>query len=58
MKAIKLKNDSVEQVRMITEFIHWKCPNCGEAHRTIEWNITNQELFCTKCKETVKYSWE
>jgi len=58
MKEIKLKNECVETVKMDTEFINWTCPNCGDKNRTIEWDMRNQELFCNKCHETVKYSWE
>lgn len=58
MKEIKLKDSSVETKKMDTEFIHWECPTCGKAHRTIEWALSNKELWCDKCEETVKYSWE
>lgn len=58
MLEIKLKNENVETVKMDTEFINWTCPKCGGTHRTIEWAINNQELWCSKCEETVKYSWE
>ena len=58
MIEIKLKNENIEQVEMITEFINWTCPKCGKKHRTIEWVIKEKELFCTECLETVKYSWE
>ncbi len=60
MNEIKLTNSSVETVKMDTEFINWICPNpdCNNKNRTIEWDISNQELFCNKCHETVKYSWE
>jgi len=58
MEAIKLTNECIDTVKMDTEFINWKCPNCGKAHRTIEWAVHNQELWCDKCKKTIKYSWE
>lgn len=57
MKEIKLKNECIETVKMDTEFINWKCPNCGSKNRTIEWTISNKELFCIHCTKTTKYSW-
>ena len=54
MNEIRLKSYSIDTVKMDTEFINWKCPLCGEAHRTIEWAIHNRDLWCHKCKKTIK----
>jgi len=57
MKEITLNNSCVESKKTITEFINWKCPICKQQHRTIEWAISNQELYCNGCKNIIKYVW-
>lgn len=58
MKEIKLSNSCIETVKMDTEFINWVCPYCNKVNRNIEWIIHNQELWCNKCHNTTKYSWD
>ena len=57
MKTIKLKSNCIETIKMDTEFINWECPHCNKKHRTIEWAISNQLLWCDKCNEDIKYLW-
>ena len=57
MIEIKLKDEDVSSKKITVEYLNWTCPHCESKQSTMEYLITNKELFCNKCYETVKYIW-